>query len=93
MRRWLITVLLASCLGPPSQAHLDRDFEAIVLQRASLEFPCATDQLDVEALGGEAYRATGCGGYATYECTLTDDDIEVCERATHDGPSLIDAGM
>ncbi len=96
MRRWLIAVLLASCDGPPDQAHLDGDFEAIVLQRASREFPCATDQLEVEALGGEAYRATGCGDYATYECAITDNDgewLEACERAAHDGPSRVDAGM
>ncbi len=89
--------MLASCVdGLPDQAQLDRDFEAIVLQRASQEFPCATDQLDLEALGGEAYRASGCGRYATYECTVVDvggDHLEACDRATRDGPSLVDAGM
>lgn len=77
--------------GPNSSD--DAEFEQIVLQRASIEFPCPQDELEAVALGGYAYRASGCGEYATYECYLDPNEGEHCDRATQDGPSLVDAGM
>ena len=36
--------------------------------RFSKEFSCAEQDVQVEDLGGSAYRASGCGQTATYVC-------------------------
>ena len=100
--RWTLLplILFASCSQPANGADLDAIFEGIVRNRASIEFPCPPDSLAIEDLEGEAFRATGCGDYAEYECeySYTDsnntngDYLYVCKRAAEDGPDHIDAG-
>jgi hypothetical protein len=97
--RWipLALVLGSSCGQPAADGALTAIFEGIVRNRASIEFPCPAEQLAIEDLEGEAFRATGCDDYATYECEYNDDDnsdtLYVCKRAAADGPEHIDAGM
>ena len=55
-----ILALTAGCGGAPPQT--------VVQTRASNEFGCAKDQLQVQPLGGTSYKATGCGQTATYTC-------------------------
>lgn len=71
------------------------DFEAIVRQRASAEFVCPEAAIDVTDLGGLAFRAVGCGGHATYECTEEHVSGKVhgaCVRAVRDDPVPDDGG-
>jgi len=76
-----------------------------VLGRATLEFPCPGSKLVVLDLGGYAYRVTGCGDFAEYECdydsaqgdnsSSTNNNnywIYTCDRAAQDRPSKLDAG-
>lgn len=87
-------LLAAGCVDPLTGAQLAAKFEAIVRTRASLEFPCDPSAVTVEELGGDAYRAAGCGLHATYECVA---DINAgdsrqewryeCKRAVRDDPA------
>jgi hypothetical protein len=52
--------LAVGCGGAPPQA--------VVATRASNEFSCPKDKVQIQALGGTSYKATGCGMTATYTC-------------------------
>jgi hypothetical protein len=89
---------------PLEGAALNQEFEQIALGRAAIEFACPQHDLSVVDLPGYAYRVTGCGFYATYECdydnatgdsdSTTDNYwIYICDRAAQDNPSRLDAGM
>ena len=90
-------VLLLSCIGcydPLTGAQLAARFESIARMRASLEFPCDPTKVHVENLGGDAFRAEGCGFHATYECYAdynsgdTKQDWRYrCDRAVRDDPT------
>jgi hypothetical protein len=88
---------------PLEGAALNQEFEQIAVGRAAIEFACPAHDLTVVDLPGYAYRVTGCGFYATYECdydnatgdsTSTTDNywIYTCDRAAQDSPSKLDAG-
>lgn len=89
-----MTFFLVSCIDPRTGRDLTSTFEGIVRKRAALEFPCNTD-ITVEDLGGDAYRAHGCGEHATYECfaDINSGDSKTewryeCRRAVADDPAL-----
>ena len=93
MRRWILLALV-SCTDPLTGAHLTQAFENIVRMRASSEFPCDANKLTVENLGGDAFRAEGCGFHATYECIADVNSGDTrgdwryrCERAVRDDPT------
>ena len=52
--------LVIGCGGAPPQA--------VVATRASNEFSCPKEQVNVQNIGGTSYKATGCGQTATYTC-------------------------
>ena len=57
----LVTGALAiGCGGAPPQA--------VVATRASNEFSCPKEQVNVQNIGGTSYKASGCGQAATYTC-------------------------
>ena len=107
-RKWGVVLAMASALGgaactstssPLSGDALNHEFEGIASGRAALEFPCPDGSLTVEDLPGYAYRVTGCGAYATYECDYgyaqgsNDDWLYICDRAAQDDPErFADAG-
>ena len=101
MRITMLLLAIAACGGPDTGEDLVNRFEGIVRNRASVEFPCPAEQLVIEDLEGEAFRATGCGDYATYECEYNytsgngdyGDYLYVCKRAADDTPEHIDAGI
>jgi hypothetical protein len=96
----------AHCNQPPeplSGAALNHEFESIAVGRAVIEFPCPQQDLSVVDEPGYAYRVTGCGFYATYECdydnatgdsTSSEDNywIYTCDRAVQDHGTPLDAG-
>jgi hypothetical protein len=43
--------------------------EAAVRTRAANDLQCNEDKIEISDIGGNAYRARGCGGEATYACT------------------------
>jgi hypothetical protein len=106
-----VVLVLAACSSPTSSSPLEgaalaTEFESIAVNRASLEFPCPASELVVLDLGGYAYRVTGCGDYAEYECSYDTAQgnntsaqnnnnvwIYECHRAAQDGPSRLDAGV
>jgi hypothetical protein len=102
----LLGVLSVHCTHSPEPlegAALNQEFEQIVVGRAAIEFPCAQGSLSVVDMPGYAYRVTGCGFYATYECDYDDaagdssnsvDNywIYTCDRAAQDNPEKVDAG-
>jgi hypothetical protein len=77
--------IIAGCA--PTDREVDDDFQTIVRERASREFPCAWQHVDVHSLTGYAYQAEGCGMLQTYECEFStghfDDKktIYVCKAA------------
>ncbi len=84
-------VVVAACGG---SELLAQDFEAIVRQRAAVEFACAEGVILVTDLGGLAFRADGCGGHATYECVeehVSGRVYGACVRAVRDDPTPDDA--
>jgi hypothetical protein len=101
-----LAVFALACGSSPEPlegAALNQEFESIALGRAAIEFPCSKKDLSVIDLPGYAYRVTGCGYYATYECdydnatgdsTSSQDNywIYTCDRAVQDNPSKLDAG-
>lgn len=75
MRSLALALLLAGC-AEMTLAARDR-FEA--------EFRCDRSRVQVEELGGNAYRATGCGRTVTYTCEAASgmaaiQDPAVCRR-------------
>jgi hypothetical protein len=42
--------------------------QTVVTTRASNEFSCAKEKLQVQPLGSTSFKATGCGQVATYTC-------------------------
>ncbi|HEY6463244.1 MAG TPA: hypothetical protein VIY73_23915, partial [Polyangiaceae bacterium] len=42
--------------------------KTVVQTRASNEFSCAKEKLQIQELGGTSFKATGCGMTATYTC-------------------------
>src|SRR5512143_4211377 len=68
----LLLVLPLLACDPPSDDTVDHEFQTIVRQRASLEFPCGWEHVAVSPLGGWAFHAEGCGIEQVYECTLDD---------------------
>ena len=42
--------------------------EDVVRTRASREFSCAQEKVQIEPLGGNSFRARACGSTATYSC-------------------------
>jgi hypothetical protein len=59
----LVTCGAAGCLfgqGAPPRT--------VVQTRASNEFNCPKEKLQIQELGGTSFKATGCGMTATYTC-------------------------
>jgi hypothetical protein len=104
--RTALLVLFCLSLGcdPKDGSDANAQFEDIVRTRASDEFSCAQDQISIQDLDGYAYRATGCGEYAEYECGYSfasgnsgcgsNKWLYVCDRAAQDTPEHVggDAG-
>jgi hypothetical protein len=42
--------------------------QTVVQTRASNEFSCPKEKVQLQALGGTSFKATGCGQTATYTC-------------------------
>jgi hypothetical protein len=65
MRRAVVAVgiiVLAGCV---------RSTEGLVRERAASEFACADYALEVEEVGPDVYRASGCGQELIYACRPT----------------------
>jgi hypothetical protein len=97
--RPLALLALVACSDPAQDGDLTRNFEDIVRKRAGVEFPCAEESVRVTDLGGWAYRASGCGVHATYECEYSDAKganrnawLYICKRAVTDVPEPDDGG-
>lgn len=99
----MFAIHCSSAPEPLEGAALNHEFESIALGRAAIEFGCPQQELTVLDLPGYAYRVTGCGFYATYECDYDDATgdsttsvdnywIYTCDRAAQDNPSRLDAG-
>ncbi|HZI15939.1 MAG TPA: hypothetical protein VE153_36570 [Myxococcus sp.] len=58
----LLAAPLGGCMGAPVYA---RD---VVRTRVAKEQRCNETQVQVEELGGNAYRSSGCGPETTYVC-------------------------
>ena len=102
MRAVFLTVFACACSASPlTGGALEAAFESIVTERASIELACPADQITVVDMGGEAFRASGCGLFADYECEYSWSDsyndngafLYVCKRAAQDeGTPLPDGG-
>jgi hypothetical protein len=68
MRRVTRIVLMGLGLTTLSLAGCFNGHE-IITQRAANEFRCPAGQVQVEELGGNAYRVWACGSSATYACS------------------------
>jgi hypothetical protein len=66
----LSCLMLAGCVTVEGQATT----------RFSNEFKCPEDSVTVEDIGGNGYRATGCGESATYVCRRTNGNEVTCIR-------------
>ena len=91
--RWWTALVLVACVDPRTGRDLTSTFEAIVRTRATQEFPCS-GEIVIQDLGGDAYRAHGCGFHATYECIadINSGDSKTewryeCKRAVADDPA------
>ncbi len=62
-RRWLLAIAPAALVVGACATG-----SGIVRERAANEFSCDESEVEVEAIGGNSYRATGCGQEATYTC-------------------------
>jgi len=107
MRRTLLALLALPALSAlfaacgPSDPEVDRQFQAIVHERASREFPCAWQHVAVSPLTGWAYIAEGCGLEQVYECGFetghfddADKTLYVCHASASDptAPGKPDGG-
>jgi hypothetical protein len=95
----LLLVFAVSCIDPHTGRDLTATFEQIVHGRAAIELDCDAKDVIVEDLGGDAFRAEGCGFRATYECfaDINSGDTKTdwryrCERARVQDPEPIDSG-
>jgi hypothetical protein len=80
MRRTLVLLLpLTACDVSTASNPSDLDYEAAVLHRATIEFPCASSAITVTEIDHTTYLAEGCGYRVTYECGLT-SDVTACQR-------------
>jgi len=53
---------------------------AAATDRAVIDLSCPSDKIEVEDVGGGAYRATGCNRTATYVCSTGDHVTTTCVR-------------
>jgi hypothetical protein len=53
---------LAGCVTP----------DAVAKTRAASDFSCSEGQVEVTSIGGNSYRANGCGRSAVYDCAASD---------------------
>ncbi|HET9959860.1 MAG TPA: serine protease [Polyangiaceae bacterium] len=60
--------------------------EEQIQARFSDDYRCHEDQVEVEALGGQRYRATGCGRSATYQCLRDGVRDNVCAKESEPEP-------
>jgi len=63
----ILAMLALLLLFAPSAGCGARQNE-VVQARAASDLSCPKDKLDVQAIGGSSYKATGCGMSATYTC-------------------------
>jgi hypothetical protein len=74
-RNWrrmaVLGVGLASACVTPTQIAKDR---------LSEEYNCPENNIEVTPLAGNAFRATGCGYSATYDCTTVKDSGTTCVK-------------
>jgi hypothetical protein len=79
----LVTGALSiGCGGAPPQA--------VVATRASNEFSCPKEQVNVQNIGGTSYKASGCGQTATYTCmggNFGNPFDAMCTREGSSGPA------
>ncbi len=77
MRKLLLLLLplFGLACDPPSDSTVEQQFEKIVRDRASIEFPCGWEHIAVAPLEGWAYRAEGCGMVQIYECGFDNGDF------------------
>jgi len=59
----LLAFTITGCLFGQGAAPKD-----VVRTRASREFSCPPEKVQIEELGGTSYRASACGTTATYTC-------------------------
>ena len=100
MQTWRTILLATFCLflgcNPKDGSDLNTEFEGIVRTRSSIEFACDSSQIAIQDLDGYAYRATGCGDLAEYECGYSSASgngcgghnywAYECKRAAQDAP-------
>ena len=55
-------LLLTGCISAASTAKT----------RAANDFSCPEDQITVASVGGDSYRADGCGKSVVYDCGASD---------------------
>jgi len=89
MRSALITMavgLLSACAG----VGVTRD---TVRERFGADTECPKASVGVTDLPGNAYRAEGCGQFATYVCPVVDGYVTSCMRESDPRPTgFPDAG-
>jgi hypothetical protein len=88
----VLASVMCACDVSTASGPSDQDYEAIVLNQASVEFGCPSANITVTFIDHYTYLAEGCGYRATYECVLQPSTYgpNECQRA----PTLepLDAG-
>ena len=76
-----LLVLVTGC-GTIASDGSDADYRSAVLQRASAEFGCPSNEITLTYIDHSTYVATGCGYTATYVCDLQmpTAGTSVCQR-------------
>lgn len=85
-RRAVAAVFIALALPLIQGCQTTKDVARI---RAGNDLHCPEEQVALENIGGLSYRATGCGGEATYTCVRNGDAISCVREALH--PELVRA--
>ncbi len=84
MKRFgLLCVLFVACDVSTATTGSDQDYQAEVLNRASIEFNCPSTEITIVEIDHYTYLAEGCGYRVTYECTVStgDNGPNECTRA------------
>src|SRR5580700_11296339 len=63
-----LVLLLLPVIGLAGLAGCARASETVVREQAAAEFACADYALEVQEVGPEEYRASGCGRELIYAC-------------------------
>ncbi len=76
-----LLVIVTGC-GTTASDGSDMDYRTAVLQRASAEFGCPSNEITLTYIDHSTYVAAGCGYRATYVCDLQMPaaGTSVCQR-------------